>query len=171
MIFCGIDPGQKGAVALIDTNDPELPFFIDMPLIDPDDRDGIITIDSRKLSEALGEWLAGKDVYDYELYVEELFIMRAVQTAGLRTFLADYGNVLSVLQQAGIRYRTVHPTTWQAALCKPKTKEGSIWLAQKLFPKANLVRDHSRTPSDGRADALLIAEYGKRLYKVRRIER
>lgn len=69
----------------------------------------------------------------------------------------------------GLRYQIVHPRTWQKIMLRDvpgdNTKTRSILAAERLFPSVDLRKNgRCRTPHDGKADALLMAEYGKRTY-------
>lgn len=65
----------------------------------------------------------------------------------------------------GIPYQVVAPATWKAALLRDqaKTKEASVAFAARLYPgvAANLYGPRGGI-FDGRAEALLLAEWGKR---------
>lgn len=170
MIIIGVDPGQKGAVCLMHIERKQ-PVFVDIP--NKPDRKGHsgIALDADKLRKELIYWLDGyanDDCTDEVIaYYEEQHVFgQSLNSKGIKTFFADYGATLAVLEVIGVPYVLVKPTTWQSGVGKPKGKEGSIWLAQKLYPKAELVKPKARTPSDGRADALLIADYGLRMEKA-----
>lgn len=72
-----------------------------------------------------------------------------------------YGIWIGILCALGIPYDEVHPARWKKVMMDgmDKGKASSIARALQLFPTAELTRkkDH------GRADALLIAEYRRRL--------
>jgi len=68
----------------------------------------------------------------------------------------------------GIPYTLVVPQAWQRAMLEgtspaASTKQRSILAAQRLFPTVSLVPPRCRKPHDGLADALLIAEWGRRM--------
>ncbi len=68
-----------------------------------------------------------------------------------------------------ISYQLVAPRTWQkvmhAGTSGTDTKQRSIIAAQRLFPRVDLRRsEKSRKLDDGLADALLLAEYGRRTH-------
>lgn len=70
------------------------------------------------------------------------------------------GQVEAVLTVAGARISYVAPRVWQMGLQVRGGKDGSRARASQLFPEhAHLFR---RVKDDGRADAVLIAEYGRR---------
>lgn len=75
-----------------------------------------------------------------------------------------------MLAALGIPFQFVRPQTWQAAMLKgtPKhldTKTRSIMAAHERFPNVSLLPGpRSRRPSDGFADALLLAAYAQRLH-------
>lgn len=88
--------------------------------------------------------------------------------------VANYNRGLSrgfewMLVAMRIPYQLVAPRTWQAAMHAgapgSDTKQRSILAAQRLFPGVSLRRTAlSRKPHDGIAEALLLAEYGRRTY-------
>lgn len=66
----------------------------------------------------------------------------------------------------GLGYRSIPAQTWQrhllSGITTGDTKKASIIAAQRLFPMVNLLlTPRSRVPSDGLADAVMIAEYGR----------
>ena len=56
----------------------------------------------------------------------------------------------------------VSPQKWKKFFGLDKDKHKSVELARELFPEAS---DYLLKSKDGRAEALLIAEYGRRTYK------
>lgn len=78
-----------------------------------------------------------------------------------------YGFMRGILVGLGIPHEVVRPKAWQSTMLtgvdKSETKRASIIVAKRLFPDVSLKRtDKCRVDSDGMADALLIAEYGRR---------
>lgn len=72
-----------------------------------------------------------------------------------------------LLMALEIPHELVHPRTWQIVmhrgLAKDDKKQTSILAAQRYFPGVDLRRnERCKVPHDGIAEALLIAEYGRR---------
>lgn len=84
------------------------------------------------------------------------------------TFGYGFGFFEGMLAALGARIERVRPKVWQAAAGvtgKGKgRKDSACALCQRLFPQVNLVPDGSTKRHDGMADALLIAEYGRRVF-------
>ena len=75
----------------------------------------------------------------------------------------NLGFIEGVLQSNSIPYQLVPPQTWKREFSLSSEKAKSIEVCQKLFPKANLLAtERSRKPSDGIAEAVLMAEYARR---------
>ena len=75
----------------------------------------------------------------------------------------NLGFIEGLLQAFGISYQLVPPQTWKKEFSVTSDKNTSIQVCQKLFPDVNLLpTQRSRKPSDGMAEALLMAEYAKR---------
>lgn len=66
-----------------------------------------------------------------------------------------------ILAGLGIPYTLVPPRTWKASYGITADKSEAIVQAQRLFPSAAHLMYRAR--DDGRAEALLLAEYGRRL--------
>lgn len=70
------------------------------------------------------------------------------------------GIIEGILAGLGIPYTVVPPATWKRAMGVTADKSEAIVIAQRLFPAcAHLLY---RAKDDGRAEALLIAEHGRR---------
>ena len=82
-----------------------------------------------------------------------------------------YGLLRGVLIGLGIPFVEVPPKVWQAVMFVEfegtviqDTKAASIQIAQRMFPDLDLRRSpRCKTPHDGICDALMIAEYGRRV--------
>jgi hypothetical protein len=141
--YIGIDPGVSGAIADWDG------WVVDMP---PNPRDLWQVLKARGYGARV-----------------------VIETPGLRPgggvhasfkIGQGYGQCIGVMAALSIPYVVVTPAKWKAHynLLMPKAtagekKEASRALARSLWPDAPLARkmDH------GRAEALLLAEYGRRL--------
>ena len=174
MLFVGIDPGNKGALAALEVdmttrNITELEI-IDMPI-------GEEKVKTRMRdcldSVALMYWLHKTcALTDHLICLEHLwdFAVKDVKDAGgakQRFPLArDYGIILGILETSMLNYRLVSPKAWQNAVHKPTNlgDAGKIWLcdkAKELYPEAQLLPPNKKNPAIyGRGDALLLAHYG-----------
>jgi crossover junction endodeoxyribonuclease RuvC len=148
--LAGCDPGLSGAVAFLFEDQP--PLVYDMPIM-PDARE----IDTWTLAHIFTYHSPGVVV------VEDLH-GPAVFKLGMA-----YGALICTIKSLRFRLERVAPTTWQSELLPPRstrrgTKLASIAKAQSLYPEANLIPDGCRAPKHDRADAVLIAEYGRTHY-------
>lgn len=78
------------------------------------------------------------------------------------TYGVHFGGFEVMAACLGLRYVTIRPTEWKKALGLNSDKTSSIIEAERLFPSVDLVPKGCRKPSDGIAEALLIAEYARR---------
>lgn len=92
---------------------------------------------------------------------------RGRKQGGASSFRTGWGYGLLVGMTVGLmlRHRTVHPRTWQKDMHRDivgkDTKSKSIMACQNLYPGESLLATpRCRKPSDGKADAILIARYG-----------
>lgn len=78
-----------------------------------------------------------------------------------------YGLWRGIVIGLGIPFQVVAPKTWQKAMhgvASGDPKGRSIMACQRMFPHVSLLKsDRCSKPHDGIADALLIAEYGRRI--------
>jgi len=92
------------------------------------------------------------------VYLERVHTMPGQGVASSGKFMMHYGFLRGVLVALGIPFEEVSPLKWQRALgcLSGGDKNVTKQKAQQLFP--HLTITHAT------ADALLIAEYGRRLY-------
>lgn len=145
MIYIGIDPGRRGALAALDDAGRVIDV-LDMP-------------DCLWPARA---WLDGLAVTgDIAACIEQC---KSFGPGGHRVdgLLISYGSMLGLCCGLDIDACTVLPRTWQAMMLRgaPKgaTKGRSLWVAAKRWPEVELETKRGRV-LDGRADALLLAEY------------
>ena len=141
--FIGIDPGKSGALAVL------LP-------------DG--TIQTVPFSAAsYREVLRILNDQDTMCCLEKVGAMPGQGVVSMFNFGHNLGFIEGLLQANGIPYQMVPPQTWKKEFSLTSDKAKSIEVCQKLFPNANLMAtDRSRKPSDGIAEAVLMAEYARR---------
>lgn len=142
-IFVGIDPGKSGAMAIIYPNGEvkTIPFNSSSYLI------------------ALEE-IKGQEV---KCCLEKVGAMPGQGVVSMFNFGHNFGYIEGILQANFIPYQLVPPQTWKKEFSLSSDKAKSIEVCQKLFPHANLLAtDKSRKPSDGIAEAVLMAEYARR---------
>lgn len=77
-------------------------------------------------------------------------------------FGCNYGQWRGILAALGIPYHLVTPQSWKAKMMEgqPKAKEAALLQAQRMFPA--MYKSLERKCDLDRAEALLIAEYGRR---------
>jgi crossover junction endodeoxyribonuclease RuvC len=146
-VYFGVDPGKSGAVAAIGDGTA---VILDMPLVG--DR-----LDLGKI----GTWMLHSQTAGVALERQQAF----PKQGGVSNFTIgfNYGQLMAMLQIHGIPFDTVRPAEWKRALGIPAgaDKMASIQRALDLFPGADL-RGPRGGWRDGRAEALLLAEWRRR---------
>lgn len=143
MIIIGIDPGNNGGIAWIRNGET---CVEKMPETLTDLWDLINDIGTMT-SLARPRWQA---------YIEEVHSSPQMGVKSAFTFGNGFGHLEMALTAAGIPFERVRPQAWQKAMgCLTKgDKNVSKRRAQELFPQLKITH--------ATADALLIAEYGRR---------
>jgi len=156
-LFVGIDPGFSGAMVIIEKSIISTIKFKEMTV-----GDLVWHIKNLKLK------------YDYQpeipmfIFMEQVHPLPLESVKGVWTFASSYWSVYGALLALNIKFETVHPIVWQKKLgciykgsredkkyhTKKKNKHKD--LAQKLFPEYEVTH--------ATADALLIAEYARRVH-------
>lgn len=164
MYYVGIDPGKKGGIAVIDVEHNSVKFLIKMP----EDEN------KEELKEFLTSLAPLRDLVGIKVITERpilkphfinkpcsrcrTMMKTAVMQQGVMTSLINYGIILGFLYAYEIPFEEVESAKWKKAFKLDKDKSKSIKLAKQLFPSVtNDIKSH-----DGMAEALLIAEYGRR---------
>lgn len=152
MSLCiGIDPGLSGAIAIID-HAGELVSVTDSPIV----RDlSLAWVDGGELQSIVLNALQGRPA---RAFVERVSSMPGQGVASSFQFGVGFGSILSVLQAMQISLIFVTPAVWKRSYGLGKDKHASLHKARLLWPSADL----RLAKHDGRAEALLIAEYGRR---------
>ena len=170
MIILAIDPGLHGAIAWLDTRTGAAHARL-MPLRAGTERDDY---DEDALVALLGPALAEPGT---RVVYEKLGSLPAVRGDG-KAMGGGIGNhrrglacgvLRGILAGLGVPpacRMPVLPQVWQRALLEgipgADTKARSVWLARRIFPTVSLVPPRCRKPHDGIADALCLAEWGRR---------
>lgn len=145
MLYIGIDPGQNGGIGIIDTleDKAEALFYTDENLLESLCRPGKVRV-----------------------VVEEVHAFPSQGVTSMFNFGKAYGIILGILTAYRISYELVTPKKWKKEFSLDSDKKKSIECCQRLFPTVDLRKnERSRLGHDGKAEALLLAEYARRHMK------
>ena len=162
-IYIGIDPGLSGAIAKIEGNNVEI---IPMPVYE--------TENAKKLNlRVLESWFQELDRTTTNIVIEYAavggfdFQGRTQGVASTYKIGFNYGLILGLLTGLGFSFDIVASHKWQRHMFprikKSGTKTTSIGTAKELYPQVNLIPNRGRVDNHNWADALLIAEYCRRI--------
>ena len=145
MIYIGVDPGKNGGIAFIDSDGViAFPFSEERLLIE---LDGIA------------------QEYECICYLEHVHAMPKQGVSSTFNFGMNFGFIQGVLKAYAIPYELVAPQKWKKEFSCTSDKNTSIEVCKRLFPDVNLkATERCKKDHDGMAEALLIAEYGRRHY-------
>lgn len=144
MIYIGIDPGKKGAMAVI---------FGGM------DEVVLVPFDEREYTNILRN-VAGQTV---KVCLEHVGAMPGQGVVSMFHFGENFGYIRGILSSFEISYELVRPQKWKKEFSISGNKNRSIEVCKRLFPAISLRRtDRCRKDDDGMAEALLMAEYARR---------
>ena len=156
MNYIGIDPGLTGAIAcILDSGAVSTEFLPIMSNVKAAEKGRKRT---HLNAQMLAYMLRSLDPAQHHVYLE-------YTQAGMKGALANYslghssGIIMGVLSALGFSYELVRPQEWKKEFGLLKMqKDASRTMAQQLFPSVNL----ALKKDEGRAEALLIAEWGRR---------
>jgi len=157
MIYAGIDPGKKGAIAIIDTVE-ETVIAYKMPLL-PGGKD----LDVGEIAKIL--W----DV-DF-VTIEKQQVMRRpnkkgeyVKQGAVSAFSIGYqfGLLKGICKGLNKQFIIVRPQDWKKVVLHGtrKDKAAAIEYVENKYPYLEIIG--GRKVTDGVADAVCLAEYGKK---------
>lgn len=147
-MILGIDPGASGAIAAVNAIGA-LEWVHDMP-----HHDGVV-------SPSLVADLFHGPITFIEAWVEDVHSMPKQGVASSFKFGRAHGTVLGVLGGLRIPTHLITPAKWKRQMGVPADKKLARRKACELWPdNASLF---ARVKDDGRAEAALIAEYGRRV--------
>lgn len=154
MRHIGIDPGLSGAIAVL--TDDSLQIH-DMPVMTVD-RNGKAKrqVSANELAELLNLY-AGKDCH---VYVERVSAMAGQGVTSVFSFGRSFGMIEGILAALKMPVTFVAPATWTRAIGRSPGKDASRARAMELFPNYEFF--FKRVKDDGRADAALIAHWGRK---------
>lgn len=146
-VSIGIDPGKTGAIAVMDD-------------------DGILCLEQFNVDKYVdvlsyvGRSTSAKDI---KVCLEKVGAMPGQGVVSMFNFGHNLGVIEGILSALRIPYQLVPPQTWKKEFSLTGDKAKSIEVCKKLFPWVDLrATERSRKPSDGLAEALLLAEYARR---------
>jgi hypothetical protein len=175
MLFLGVDPGLSGAVVIIDGSNVE---FFDTPVLEMKVNNKIKNQMDAAACSLLLSGLTSAHRGDCLVSIEKVAPMPSfkVQRTGEEpkqqsmgatsafNFGVGFGIWQGICAALLLPYQLVHPATWKRLLLKDmeKGKDASRVKALQLYP--NTASKLTRKKDHGRADALLLAHYGKVTY-------
>lgn len=161
MIYIGIDPGKNGGIAVIgyENKREQNQRKIDVYVYQDD-----------TLIKLAKEFAYFRNVLkeDSICYLELVHAMPKQGVSSTFNFGMNFGFIQGVLKAYNIPYELVTPQKWKKEFSCTSDKNTSIEVCKRLFPKVNLKATvRCKKDHDGMAEALLIAEYGRRHYNGR----
>jgi hypothetical protein len=146
--WIGIDPGQSGAVALLNVDGGAL--IEDFPG------------DLAAAAELIGEWASNFHIQAVAL--ERVSAMPKQGVASTFKFGTNYGGWQGIVSALSLPLLLPTPQKWQKAIGivasdGPDTKSRSLAVARRLFP--HLRGELKRKGDHGKSDALLLALFAK----------
>jgi crossover junction endodeoxyribonuclease RuvC len=157
----GIDPGQTGAVAalFIGTDGKVFAEMTDTPTEQ-------VTKGKKKATEYLPSEMARllSEYPNAHCFIEKVGAMPGQGVTSMFNFGKGFGLWIGILAGLKIPYTLVTPQAWKKEIMQGVAdKDAARGVAMRLYPKTS--GELSRKKDIGRADALLIAEYGRRIHK------
>jgi crossover junction endodeoxyribonuclease RuvC len=164
LVYIGIDPGLNGAVAIIgDGYQVGGGEVHDTPIMDVGGDDKVRRkYNTGAMAALLKQFLGRPDVL---VVLESVHSMPKQGVASSFTFGEGLGMWKGIIAAYGLPLELPSPQRWKKEMLadQGKDKSASRYKAIQLFPV--LSTQLGRVKDDGRAEALLMAEYGRRLRK------
>jgi len=156
MIFIGIDAGLTGAVASIS---PGGALVFDIPTTKIGTRSDY---NLGGMASMLATLTSG--LVDCVVVLEHVQPMPKNGSIAAFSLGSGFGIWRGIIASQGLRLELVRPQVWKKSMLEGRGKDKGVSLqrARELFP--TLCDDLTRVKDHGRAEALLLAEYGRRRF-------
>lgn len=150
--YIGIDPGQKGAISIIN-NDCKIDFCFEM-LLSKNKKE----LDSKAIIQKLC-YLKNENCF---IVLEKSQAMPKQGVVSTFNYGKGYGKLLAIIEILDLPFVEISPRKWKKEFnLIGKNKNDSIVMAEKLFKGIDFKTSRGRL-KDGLAESLLMAEYGRR---------
>ena len=149
-VIVGIDPGANGALAAVEEKRDGGGCALFYPVLYNVENFIAVLKDLR--------------IHHWNVYacVENVHAMPKQGVSSMFTFGKNFGIILGILNALRIPYYLVEPRVWTRYWNLTSDKSGHIARANELFDMQLKRTPRCKKQHDGMADALLIAEYGRR---------
>lgn len=156
MIIAGIDPGQTGSLAIM--------FPDGSGVIDDVPMQTLRGKKSPAWAEWWSNWSRTIDMAEPDFFVIEQVASRPQQgVASVFKFGRAFGFVHAIAAARGVPVHFETPNVWKRKMgLLNSDKNASRELVRQLFP--GMASRVERVKDDGRAEAILLAEYGRRTF-------
>lgn len=156
-LVLGIDPGMKGGLAIFAPG-------ATIPVVQPLPITSGRWVDCRAIVELLGGIIDWSPM-DTLVFIERVWALP--QQGGMEKFIKNAGMLLGLCQTMGFMWREVLPKEWKYALLPNVGEHGkaeAIAYCKQNYPSVSLMATpRSKKEHDGMADAICIADYGRKL--------
>jgi len=155
----GIDPGLDGAIAVFEDN--FLTHVCPMPILKSTGKKIIRSLDMREIKDKLDMLREHQEIL---VVIEKVHSMPKQGVASTFKFGLGYGQIQGICVGLGIPFILVTPQQWKKVVLNgygwKGDKTASIRYVQQKYINLDLKKtEKCRTPHDGKADAVCIAEY------------
>ena len=146
--YVGIDPGQSGGIGVIWDDIEAFPM--------PGSEQDIVKLIANIRQKAP----------EIVVILEKAQAMPKQGIVSTGKYMESYGFIKGALAAMKIPFQEVRPAVWKREILSgeldKRDKDTSIRICERIFPQVDLILPRCRKPHDGMAEALLIAEYGRR---------
>jgi crossover junction endodeoxyribonuclease RuvC len=162
VIYIGIDPGLSGAVGVIREDIRLGPLVFDTHTMIVSGVKDKRVHNTAAMAQLLLPYMDNQGVL---VVLENVHSMPKQGVASSFSFGQSLGMWQGIIAALGLPLEMPSPQRWKKEMLADQGKEKSAarYKAMQLFP--SIATQLSRVKDDGRAEALLMAEYGKRLRK------
>jgi len=159
ILFIGIDPGASGAIAVIDRTQ-KIYLLQDFP----GDEVAVSEIIRNLKSNYSDIDIGINRVFQFKAAIERVHSMPGQGVSSSFKFGTNYGIWKGILASFQIPFHEPSPQAWQKGVIKKaQDKIPALAAARRIWPFAELTGPRGGA-KDGRADALLIADWCRKQY-------
>jgi crossover junction endodeoxyribonuclease RuvC len=161
MIYIGIDPGLNGGVGILNTHSGSQAVFDTPTMIVSGAKEKRVynTVEMSRILQPYEKFT----LHDVLVVLESVHSMPKQGVASSFSFGQGLGMWQGIIAAYGLPLEMPSPQRWKKEILadQGKDKDASRAKAVQLFP--SLASQFARVRDDGRAEAILMAEYGRRL--------